>query len=266
MSFSVPVTDAFLSRFGGVARLYGMPALEKFSQSHVMVIGLGGVGSWATEALARSGLGQLSLVDLDDLCWTNINRQIHALTDTIGQHKSTALAARVRAINPEISVTEHSCFYSENTAAELLQDPPDLIIDAFDTSKAKVHLIKTCRDLEIPIITSGAAGGRSDPTRVLIDDLSRAHGDSLLNGVRRQLRARYRFPQARKKGGKFGVPAIFSPEQPRYPQPDGSISIKRPPQLSSNSRCDSGYGAITHLTATFGNLAASWALQQLAKP
>ena len=265
MSFSVPVTDEFLNRFGGIARLYGMPALEKFSQSHVMVIGLGGVGSWATEALARSGVGKLSLVDLDDLCWSNINRQIHALSETVGQQKSSALATRVLAINPEINVIEHSYFYSEKTADGLLEDQPDLIIDAFDTSKAKIHLIATCRDREIPVITSGAAGGRLDPTRVVIDDLSRAHGDSLLNGVRRQLRGRYRFPQAQKKGGKFGVPAIFSPEQPLYPQPDGAISIKRPTELSSNSRCDSGYGAVTHLTATFGNLAAGWALQQLAQ-
>ncbi|MDB4284397.1 tRNA threonylcarbamoyladenosine dehydratase [Akkermansiaceae bacterium] len=220
MSFSVPVTDEFLNRFGGIARLYGMPALEKFSQSHVMVIGLGGVGSWATEALARSGVGKLSLVDLDDLCWSNINRQIHALSETVGQQKSSALATRVLAINPEINVIEHSYFYSEKTADGLLEDQPDLIIDAFDTSKAKIHLIATCRDREIPVITSGAAGGRLDPTRVVIDDLSRAHGDSASSAVATAS------PKLRKR-----VASLVSP--PSSPQSSLSTrNLMAPSQLS----------------------------------
>jgi len=266
MRSSRAVTDDFLTRFGGIARLYGISALEKFYHSHVMIIGLGGVGSWVVEALARSGVGTFSLVDLDDVCQTNVNRHIHALTHTVGQSKTTALTERVRAINPEATLIEHHCFYGEENAnAILTEKKPNLVIDAIDSSRSKIHLLATCRDLGIPVITSGAAGGKIDASKVQIDDLSRVHGDSLLNGVRRQLRGRYRFPQATKKGGKFGIPAVFSPEERLFAQCDGSTSTDRPENHTGGIRCDAGYGAATHLTATFGNLAAGWALQQLAE-
>ncbi|MGJ8696101.1 MAG: tRNA threonylcarbamoyladenosine dehydratase [Verrucomicrobiaceae bacterium] len=259
------MTDDFQSRFGGIARLYGISALEKFSQSHVMIIGLGGVGSWAAESLARSGIGTFSLVDLDDLCLTNINRQIHATADTIGKSKATIMADRIRAINPDATCHVHQCFYSERTSDELLSHtPPHLVIDAIDSSRDKVHLLATCRAKNIPVITSGGAGGRRKATEIKIDDLSRAHGDSLLSNVRRHLRARYRFPEQKKKGGKFKIAAVFSPEQRLFPQCDGETSINRPEGLTGGMKCDSGYGAATHLTATFGNLMAEWALETLA--
>ncbi|MGC6426770.1 MAG: tRNA threonylcarbamoyladenosine dehydratase [Akkermansiaceae bacterium] len=260
------MTDDFLHRFGGIGRLYGIATLEAFSNSHVMIVGLGGVGSWAVEALARSGIGHLSLVDLDDLCQTNINRQIHALTNTVGQSKATALATRLREINPAIGITIHQCFYSEKNADELLlRNQPDAVIDAIDSVRPKCHLLATCRQHEIPVIASGAAGGRFDATQIRLDDLSKTHGDSLLQVVRRILRSDYRFPAAAKKSSKFRIPAIFSPEQPKFPQCDGTTSTNRPTKIHGKIKCDSGYGAATHLTATFGNLASGWILTVLAE-
>lgn len=259
------MTPDFFSRFGGIARLYGTRALEKFSVSTVMVIGLGGVGSWSVEALARSGIGHLILVDLDDLCLTNTNRQIHALTETIGQSKASALARRAREINPEITVSERQTFYTEKNGLALLSDPrPDFVIDAIDAVRPKCHLLATCVREKIPVITSGAAGGRIDPTQIRLDDLAKVHNDSLLAAVRRQLRSDYGFPKADKKIRKFGIEAIFSPELARFPQCDGSASTERPENMPAGLKCDAGYGAVTHLTATFGNFAAARALDALA--
>lgn len=265
------MTDDFLARFGGIARLYGVTALENFSKSHVMVIGLGGVGSWAVEALARSGIGHLSLVDMDDLCQTNINRQIHALTTTVGKSKSAVLAARCREINPEIRITEHQSFYSERTSEEILfNEKPGVLIDAIDSKLQKCHLLATCRQHEVPVITSGSVGGRTDATQVLIDDLSKTFRDPLLLSVRRSLRTHYGFPKTQNvttkhKAPKFQIDAIFSSEQPFYSQCDGSTSIHRPKELQGSIKCDSGFGAATHLTATFGNLAAGWVLNHISK-
>ncbi|MGC6467060.1 MAG: tRNA threonylcarbamoyladenosine dehydratase [Akkermansiaceae bacterium] len=259
------VTDDFLNRFGGIGRLYGMLALDAFSKSHVMIIGLGGVGSWTAEALARSGVGKLTLVDLDDLCITNTNRQIHATSKTIGQSKGQALAERISIINPEADVQVKQSFYTESNSAALLTSRPDGLVDAIDSVGPKCHLLATCRELDIPVITSGGAGGRTDATQIQIDDLSRTFGDALLLSVRKKLRSNYRFPKPeQKKARKFKIPAVFSPEQPRFPTCDGGTSIERPENMHGGIKCDSGYGAATHLTATFGNLMAGWILEQLA--
>ena len=265
VSIESAVTNDYLNRFGGIARLYGMAALDKFSKSHVMVVGLGGVGSWTIESLARSGVGKLSLVDLDDLCVTNTNRQIHATTQTIGQSKANALAQRVALINPEAEVVTHQSFFTEANAGVLLADPPDALVDAIDSVRAKCHLLATCKGLGIPVIASGGAGGRSDATKIQIDDLSKTHGDALLLAVRRKLRDEYGFPKASQtKSPKFKIAAVFSPEQPRFPTCDGDTTTVRPDNILPGIKCDAGYGAVTHLTATFGNLMAGWILDQLA--
>lgn len=260
------MTDDFLNRFGGIARLYGVPTLQKFHQSHVMIVGLGGVGSWAVEALARSGVGHLSLVDLDDLCQTNTNRQIHALHDTVGKSKAAVLADRIRSINPETKITINQCFYSEKNSSELLlHNPPDAVIDAIDSIRPKCHLLATCQKNDISVITSGGAGGRIDATQIQIGDLATTHGDPLLLSVRKQLRSEYNFPKAENlKHEKFRIPAIFSAERPKFPQCDGSVSTERPADQHGKINCESGFGAATHLTATFGNLAAGWTLDLLS--
>jgi len=260
------VTDDFLQRFGGIARLYGLTALEKFSGSHVMIIGLGGVGSWTVEALARSGIGYFTLVDLDDLCLTNTNRQIHATTATIGQSKAAVLADRIRLINPDATCTVEASFYTEKNSADLLATEPDVVVDAIDSVRPKCHLLATCRDKGIPVIACGGAGGRTDPSQIRTDDLSKTFGDSLLLSVRKRLRSDFDFPKAHrteKKSRKFQIPAVFSPEQPRFPTCEGETSTARPADLPGTIKCDSGYGAATHLTATFGNHLAAWVLDQL---
>ena len=260
------MTEDYLRRFGGVSRLYGLSSLERFSKSHVMVVGLGGVGSWTVEALARSGIGRLTLVDLDDLCLTNTNRQIHALSDTIGQSKAEVLANRVRSINPEATCEVKASFYTDKNSADLLADDLDLVVDAIDSVRPKCHLLATCHSRNLPVIACGGAGGRIDPSLIQIDDLSRTYGDSLLLSVRKRLRLEYGFPKARdnkKKTPKFRLPAVFSPEPPRFPTCDGEISSERPADLPGIIKCDSGYGACTHVTATFGNLLAGWVLGPL---
>ena len=262
------MTEDYLNRFGGIARLYGLPALEKFHNSHVMIIGLGGVGSWAVEALARSGVGTFTLIDLDDLCLTNTNRQIHATSQTIGKGKAATLAQRIHTINPEATCHVEQRFYTEASSVELLTNEPDLVLDAIDSVRQKCHLLATCREQNIPVIASGGAGGRFDASQIQIADLSQTHGDALLNSVRKGLRSDYRFPKVandkKKKPPKFKIPAVFSPEQPKFPTCDGTTSTTRPAEMSGGIKCDSGFGAVTHITATFGNLMAGWALDQLA--
>ena len=260
------MTEKFQNRFGGIARLYGLSSLEKFSLSHVMIVGLGGVGSWTVEALARSGVGKFTLVDLDDLCLTNTNRQIHAITGTIGKSKASVLAERILLINPEAECAVEQSFYTEKNSAELLSQNPDIVADAIDSVRPKCHLLATCREKGIPVIASGGAGGRLDASQIRIDDLSKTFGDALLLSVRKRLRSEYRFPKAEKKARKFKIPAVFSPEQPKFPTCDGATSTKRPGEMTGGIKCDSGYGAATHLTATFGNLMAGWVLDQLSSP
>ena len=262
-SDSRAVTEDYLNRFGGIARLYGIASLERFSKAHVMVVGLGGVGSWAIEALARSGVGQFTLVDLDDLCLTNTNRQIHATTDTIGQSKSVVLAKRILQINPDVRCAVEQTFYSEKNSEDLLSTAPGAVVDAIDSVRAKCHLLASCHEQNIPIITSGGAGGRIDASQIQLDDLSRTFGDALLLSVRKRLRSEYGFPKAQKKTPKFNIPAVFSPESPIFPTCDGNTSTTRPKEMPGGIKCDAGYGAATHLTATFGNLLAGWILSKL---
>lgn len=260
------MTKDHLQRFGGIARLYGLSSLERFSQSHVMVVGLGGVGSWTVEALARSGIGNLTLIDLDDLCLTNINRQIHAHTESIGQSKARVLARRVQLINPGASCSVQESFYTEKNSSNLLSSSPDIVVDAIDSVRPKCHLLATCREKRIPVITSGGAGGRLDPGQIQVDDLSRSYGDALLLSVRKRLRSDYRFPKVKpgeKRSEKFKIPSVFSPEAPRFPSCDGETTTERPSDLPGGIKCDSGYGAATHVTATFGHHLAGWVLDQL---
>lgn len=261
---SATVTESFLSRFSGIARLYGQEALAKFHGSHVTIIGVGGVGCWTAEALARSGVGEITLVDLDDLCVTNTNRQLHALDDTIGKSKAHVMADRLRAINPEIVVTIRQEFFNEKSAEEILSASGDFLVDAIDSIKAKCLLLALCREKEIPVITSGGAGGRVRTDKIEIADLSRTHGCALLLQVRKNLRADYRFPRGGKKAKKFGIQAIFSSEQPRYPTADGCVSTDRPEDITPGIRCDAGYGTATPIIGSFGLAIAGAILEKLA--
>ncbi len=235
-------------RFGGIGRLYGRTGLQRLLEAHVCVVGIGGVGSWAAEALARSAVGAITLVDLDEICETNLNRQIHAVEGTVGRAKVQVMADRIQSIHPECRIEACQEFFTPATADALLQPPYDHVIDAIDNVSNKCLLITRCRSAGVPIICAGGAGGRRDPTRITIDDLTRAIHDPLLARVRRVLRQDYGYP--REPGRKFRVECVYSPEPAVYPQNDGSVCTTRETELRQD--CESGLGTASFLTGAFG--------------
>lgn len=250
-------------RFAGVARLHGADALLRFRAAHVVVVGIGGVGSWAAEALARSAVGRLTLVDLDHIAESNTNRQIHALGDAYGRAKVQAMAERILAINPHCQVDCLEEFVDAGNAGTLLPSA-DLVLDCIDQVIAKAALLAWCRGQRIDVITCGAAGGRLDPTRLRSDDLARASGDPLLAKVRYRLRRAYGFPRESSAGKvrRFGITAVFSDEPVRMPP--GSADPAGVSSVSGGLAC-SGYGSTVTVTAPMGFVAAALALRQLGR-
>ncbi len=250
-------------RFGGIYRLYGIEGAKRISQARVAVVGIGGVGTWAAEALARSGVGHIILMDLDDICITNTNRQIHALDGNYGKLKTEAMAERIRLINPEVTVTEIAGFYSMSKPERLFEHQPDVVIDAIDSMKPKAHLIASCYERKITCVTCGGAGGRIDASRIKIADLSKTQGDNLLSQLRKSLRKEYNIP-LHDKCPELGIPCVFTTEKPLFPQCDGSVSTQREAGQKGGIGCASGFGSATHITATFGMMMAGATLHQLA--
>jgi tRNA threonylcarbamoyladenosine dehydratase len=216
----------FNRRFGGVARLYGAAGSAKLQAAHVVVVGIGGVGSWAAEALARNAVGNITLIDLDNIAESNVNRQIHALEGEFGKAKVTAMAERIRAINPHAQVHEIEDFVTSENVNDALganihaaSGALKIIVDATDDVKAKIALAAFCKSTKMPLIMSGSAGGRLDPTRIQAADLSAVTGDKLLAKVRNQLRRDYQFPKASntKKSAKFGIACVYSDEPTLLP-------------------------------------------------
>lgn len=258
------VSAEYQHRFAGIARLYGHEALLRFRDSHIAVVGLGGVGSWAAEALARSGIGTITLFDLDDICVSNTNRQIHALSGTVGQMKVDALCQRLKDINPELIVHAKHCFVTDKNVAEMLSADLDYVFEATDSVKSKVAMINYCARNKIKVITSGGAGGKLDPTRILIADLSRTEQDPLLAKVRNNLRRLHGFTRNPKR--RFGVEAVYSTEPVRYDQGDGTVCHERPQSGGPvKLDCATGFGAVTHLTGSFAFVAVNRILAKLAK-
>lgn len=249
--------DNYEQRFGGIGRLYGMDALERLRQSHVCVIGIGGVGSWCAEALARSGVGQLTLIDMDDICVTNINRQIHALSGNIGLLKTEAMKARIELINPECQVNIIDDFISMENLPKYLLRNYDYVIDAIDSVKTKAALIAFCKRNKIRLITVGGAGGQTDPTQIQIADLSKTIQDPLASKVRSLLRKEYHFSQNPKR--KFGIDCVFSTQPLIFPKMDGTCKV------SATMNCANGFGAAVMITATFGFFAVSRVIDKLLR-
>ncbi|ODC05047.1 tRNA cyclic N6-threonylcarbamoyladenosine(37) synthase TcdA [Terasakiispira papahanaumokuakeensis] len=260
----VPLSDDYRFRFGGIARLYGEEGLVKIAKSHVAVIGIGGVGSWTAEALARSGVGQLTLFDLDDVCVSNVNRQLHALEGTIGQPKVAVMAERLQRINPEIQVHQAIAFVTPQKLPEQLDQGFDVIIDATDTVPVKAALIAWCKRHKQRLVVVGGAGGQLDATAVKTADLARTTQDPLLAKVRNLLRREYGFSRNPKR--RFDVECVYSEEQLTYPQPDGSTCAQKPGSGESmRMDCSSGFGAATFVTGTFGFVAAQRALAKITR-
>lgn len=279
-------------RFGGVSRLYGNAGLAKLQAGHIVVIGVGGVGSWAAEAIARNAVGTITLIDLDNIAESNVNRQIHALEGEFGKAKITAMAQRILAINPSCQVHEIEDFVTPENVAQLLDFPleikADVIVDCIDDAKAKIALAVFCKSKKIPLMMAGAAGGRLDPTQIKTADLSAVTGDKLLAKVRNQLRRDYDFPKAHnnKKSAKFGITCVYSDELALQPneaennlcalEKNTSIindALQASPHAAAGDAKNSrektgaitglncaGYGSSVSVTATFGFVVAQLAL------
>lgn len=250
-------------RFGGIQRLYGLEAFDLFQRSNICVVGIGGVGSWAAEALARSGVGTVTLIDLDDICITNTNRQIHALETTIGEPKVGAMGARIKQINPGCQVELIDDFITLDNIPELIGSQFNYVIDCIDSVKEKAALIAFCKRNKIPVITVGGAGGQTDPTRIKVIDLSKTNHDPLAAKTRSLLRRYYNFS---KSGRRFAVDCVYSEEQLVYPQPDGSVcQMKSISDGNTRLDCSGGFGASTCVTASFGFVAVSRVLQKMTE-
>ncbi len=253
--------DSYTERFGGIGQLFGKEGLDRLRRAHVCVVGLGGVGSWAVEALARSGIGALTLVDLDDVCIRNVNRQLHAVDGNLGRPKVEVMARRVRAINPNCVVHPLQAFFLKSNAGEILQTRFDHVLDAFDSPSRKCVLIASCRERGIPVITSGAAAGRREPTEVEVVDLAFSTHDRLLQEVRGKLRSRHGFPRGRNP---FGVECVISREPVVYPGAEGLVCAAPDQKQDLRIDCNTGFGTASFVTGTFGFVAAARIVQRIA--
>jgi len=240
-------------RFGGLERLYGEGTVARLATARAAVVGVGGVGCWVAEALARSGVGMMKLIDPDNLVESNINRQIHALDGTLGQAKVTAMASRIRSIHPQCRVEVVEDFLTPENAATLLCGI-DLVVDAIDDVRAKAAIAAHCRQARLPLLMAGGAGGKTDPRRIRVEDLAHTTQDPLLSKVRARLRREYGF--TREPGKKFGIETVTSDEPVRRPPVCGA----GPQGLSC-----AGYGSSMAMTASIGLLIAARALERLLR-
>lgn len=244
-------------RFGGVARLYGAPEAERIAAAHIAIVGIGGVGSWVAEALARTGIGQLTLIDLDMVAESNTNRQIQALDGNYGKAKVDAMAERILAIHPRCQVHRIEDFVTPENTANLLQGF-DVVVDAIDQVRVKTAMIAHCQKIRLPIVTAGAAGGQTDPTQIRLGDLAQTVQDPLLAKVRSRLRKEFGFPRDPRK--KFGVSAVYSTEPLRYP-----TASCAPGSGPEGLNC-AGFGSSVCVTSVFGMVAAAQALRLVTTP
>lgn len=253
-------------RFGGIARLYGREALARFRKAHVCVVGVGGVGSWSAEALARGGVAAITLIDLDEVCVSNVNRQLHALDGQIGRAKVEVLAERIRLINPGCRVEAVQEFFVTSSAARLLAPERgySVVVDAIDSVGHKARLLAACVARGLPVVTTGGAGGKRDGTRLRVGDLGESGGDDLLRQVRKTLRREHGFPGG--EGHRYGIRTVWSTEVPVYPWADGSCAAVPEPGSGTRLDCSAGLGAAVWVTAAFGFAAAQEAVRVILEP
>ena len=264
----------FERRFGGVRRLYGEAGLAKFQAAYIVVVGIGGVGSWAAEALARNAVGAMTLIDLDNIAESNVNRQIHAVDGAFGKAKVTAMRERILSINPSCKVTEIEDFVTPENIENLLNLQTHGIVDCIDDAKAKAALAAFCKAKKIPLVMTGGAGGRLDATRIKSADLANVTNDKLLAKVRNILRKDYGFPKGKDginaKQTKMNIACVYSDEPVIMPLQGNNGAASSDADLTS---CDlapsvtglncAGYGSSVCVTAPFGFAAAGLMLQAL---
>lgn len=255
------LTQAYEHRFGGIQRVLGQQGLVSLSRSHVMVIGLGGVGSWAVEALARTGVGEITIVDFDDICLSNTNRQIHTLQSTVGKQKTHILKNRIEEINPECKVQIIEEMVGFDNIEAILGAGPDFVIDAVDSMNAKLAIILQCKKQQIPLVVSGGAGGRGDFFSIKRADLAKTKRDPLLYGLRKKLRKEFNFPRGEKS--KFAIEAVYSEEPLKYPSADGEVCLSKEDDSVTGLDCASGLGSLSFVTAAVGMALAQIAMESL---
>ncbi len=246
-------------QFDGIQRIYG-DRTDRIRHAHILIVGIGGVGSWVAESLARTGVGTLTLADPDDLCVSNVNRQVHALLSTAGQSKVETMAKRIRDINPVCKIRPYSTFVNEATIEDILDAPYDYVVDAIDGVMPKAGLIARCKQRGLPIATCGGSGGKRDPSRIQLVDLADTHNDRLLTFIRKKLRHVFDFPAQ----GPFGVPCVFSPEPVHWPE-QTCADTENPllAEAGSQLNCDGRLGALSFVTGTFGFRIAAWVIEEL---
>jgi len=249
-------------KFGSLSRVYGDEMVQFLAGLHLCVVGIGGVGSWVAEALARSGVGKITLVDGDTISRGNTNRQIHTLESTIGQSKVETMKLRILDINPDCEVLTIEQFINTDNLRDILERGYDGVIDAIDGYKSKASIIYCCKRNKIPVITTGGAGGLLDPTQIQIADLSSTWNDPVPAKVRSWLRYKHGFTS--NKHYSFGVPCVFSTEQQRYPDKDGKVGFCKPGVAGLSLDCAFGYGSSVAVTASFGFAAAAKTIEYIA--
>lgn len=252
----------FESRFGGISRLYGVAAMGKIRQARVLIIGIGGVGSWVAESLARTGLGHMTLVDLDDVCVTNINRQILAVNSTVGKFKVDVMKERVGTINPYCEVDTKQFFFSPKNLNAIFDKDYDFVVDACDDFTNKCYLIDHCRKNNIPLVVMGGAGGKTDPLQVRMSDMALSANDRLLAKLRKKLRQDFDFPK--DVDTEFGVWSVWSHERAVYPTADGCVTHKAP-GLAKNMDCSEGFGSASFVTGAFAFVTTSLVIREITK-
>ena len=255
-------------RFDRMGRLVGDEAMRALFDAHVMIIGIGGVGSWAAESLARSGIGKITLVDFDEICITNANRQLHAVQGVVGKKKVEVMAERLRKINPQAQVEAIPLFYNAETSEQILALNPDWIVDCIDNITAKCHLLSVARERKLAVLTSAGAGSRIDPLKIKIADLAQTYQDAFAHQIRKELRTHYQFPRT----GDFGIPCVFSdepmsiPEKLSYDKEEGFQCVCPQGQNDYHS-CDRRsiiHGTASFLTGSFGLVMASFVVREIS--
>lgn len=257
----IVLSESWQQRFGGIARLYGQKAIEALAEAHFVVVGLGGVGSWAAEALARSGVGNITLIEMDESCITNTNRQSHALQSRIGQSKNRIISERLKDINPEINIESVEDFLDENNMTDLIGKQHHVVIDAIDAAHIKARMVAYCLAIKVRLIVVGSSGGKTDLQQIKVSDLGHTENDAMLAKIRTQLYRHHNF--SRDANRKFRVDAIYSTEQMVYPKPDGSVCMsKQFLHEGVKLDCAGGFGSSVMVTGTFGFLAATKGIER----
>ena len=258
------LTQSYLDRFEGLARVFGEAALQPLQQAHFCIVGIGGVGSWAAEACVRSGIGNITLIDHDDIHISNTNRQLHTLSDNIGASKVEVLRERLLAINPECNCVAVDDLVTRGNIAKFNFAQFDYVIDAIDHASHKLTLMHHCRRNKIGCVSTGGAGGLTDPTKIEVDDIIRSYNDPLLAKVRLSLRQQLDY--SRNPRRRFMMDCVYSTEQSIYPAANGEVSFEKPnsPERTTLD-CATGIGSFVGVTACFGFTAVAYAIRKYLK-